>query len=399
MQFAFFLIYIVAILICGSINVGPFSLRIYMSVLMLAYIIYNKTTARKDPYKIRTDYIYLFIASIAMLGIALIINGGLDDFNFWERSLAYYLLCIICYFAVDCSVKKINQFDMVIFVISLILLLDSVVTILQSQNSPVGWGLGAVLSEVDDYSDYLLNHESFVGVSKIPGIFGHPVRNGFFLGVATPMLLIGITAKKKPKIFSLFYICLIALSLYSLLLLQQRAAFFLLLLILAFHILRTFFKHPLKYLLPLAAIIIIVEFVIPFNIGETEMGRLATMDNSSRTDLWSKAFTVFADNPFWGNLLQYNITADYSAHSMLLDSLVCSGIIGFIPLFSLFMKTITDSIRIAKQNINSYTNAFSYSVIISMGMGLYHNTSYLTGEVMIFLSLALMFKAQILTKR
>ena len=398
MQFVFFLIYVVAVLTCGSIKVGPYSLRIYMSLLMLAYLLVFRRPASEKVYIIRTDYIILFLVCIVMLGISLTINGGLVAFAFWEKCLAYYLLCIIIYFATDRFVKNNTHFDKLAFILSLIVVFDTVVTILQYQNNPIGWGLGAIFSDVEEFAEFLNDHDSFVGVSKLPGIFGHPVNNGFFLSVVCPMMLTGI-GNNKSFFRVLYFISVIVLTLIGLLLLQQRAAFFLVVIIVAYHFLRTLIKNPVKFILPAIVIAAIVFFIIPSNTGDIEMGRLASSDNSSRTGVWNWAFAVFLDSPLFGNILRYNQSAEYSAHNVLIDSLVDSGIVGFIPLFILYMKTVVDSLRIMLKTKNDYARVFSYSVLASMCMGMFHNTSYLTGEVIIFLSLALMFKAQCFSKK
>ena len=116
MQFAFFLLFVVSVLIFGSIKVGPLSIRVYMTVLMLAYLIIAKRPAGDKPYKIRTDYIAIFIVCILTLGIALTINGGLEAYGFLERCLAYYLVCVVGYFAVDLCVKNAKHIDIFVLI-------------------------------------------------------------------------------------------------------------------------------------------------------------------------------------------------------------------------------------------------------------------------------------------
>lgn len=400
MQFNFFLIFLVSVLICGSIRIGPLSLRVYMTILMLMYLIISKRPIGEKKYKVPTNYIYLFLICIGTLGIALLINGGLDEYAYWERCLAYYLVCVVAYFAVDYSVINKIRIDKIVFVMSLIVLLDAVVTTLQYQNNPLGWSIGSIFSNMDEFAYYLDEHLSYEGVSKLPGIIGRPVTNGFFLAVTTPMLLIGIGQKKsKKKIFDyireIFYILTIMLALLAMFYLQQRAAFFLVLVVIAFHFLNSFVGHPVKFMLPIAIIILVALFVMPSNIGETELGRLSDMDNSSRTGLWSSAVNVFLDNPIFGNIIEYKQAVDKTAHNFLLDSLIDSGLFGFIPMLYLFIKTLIDAFRILLKSNNYYPRVFAYSVLVSMGMGMFHNTSYLTGDVIIFISLALMFKANL----
>lgn len=401
MPFAFFLFFIIAVLMLGSVTVGPFSLRVYMTVLMLLYLLTTRKPMRERVYGIRRDYISWFLLALVMLCISLSINGGLEEFGFFEKCLSHYLVCIVAYFAIDRFVKEDFHFDAIVGVLSLIILFDVFVTVLQNQNNPIGWGIGIVFSSVEQvemFSDYLIDHDSFVGVSKLPGIFGHPVSNGFFLSVAAPMLLTAIGINKS-KIISFYYIATILVVMVAIFLLQQRAAFYLMIIVIAYHLLSLFVKKTSRFIIPVAVIIVLVTLFMPSSgADEIELGKLASSDNSSRTSVWTWAFTVFMNNPLFGNIIQYNQHADYSAHNVLIDSLVDSGIFGFIPLLYLYVKTVIDSLQIMFNTKSNYARVISYSVLISMGMGMFHNTSYMTGDVIIFISLGLMFKAQALSR-
>ena len=400
MQLVFFLFFVFAVLTLGSVTIGPFSPRVYMTVLMLAYLLLSKKQAYEKPLSIQRNYIRLFLICLFALGISLTINGGLQQYGFFVKCLSHYLVCVVAYFAVDRCVKNESHIDSFVAIISIIVVFDVIVTLLQYQNNPVGWGIGIVFSEesqIEEFTTYLADHQSFEGVSKIPGIFGHPVNNGFFLAVATPMLLTGI-GKNKSKIKSLFYVLSIVMTLVALTLLQQRAAFFLILLVLAYHIIRAFVKNPSRLFLPVTVILILALIVLPAYLGDFDWGRLSSTDNSSRTDVWKIAYTFIINNPLFGDLLGYNKVALYSAHNVFIDSLINSGIIGFIPLLILYLRTVIDSLRIMLRTHYNYCRVFSYSVMICMAMGMFHNTSYMTGDVIIFFSLALMFKTQALSR-
>ena len=396
MQIAFFLIFIIAVLICGSIFIGPLSIRVYMTVLMILYLLLNKRPVSEFPVRIRSNFIKLFIVFICALGFALIINGGLLEFGFGERCLAYYLVCVVAFYAVDRCVTKESNIDITLIIISALVFLDAGITILQYQNNSLGWAIGSFFSDLDKYSGYLDEHESFVGVSKLPGIFGHPVPNGFFLAAATPSLLAGI-GKKKGIVKTLIGISVIVVSLIALLFLQQRAAFFLLVLFIGFHYLREIVSHPVRFLILLALILLLLNTIVSIDVHSIELGRLASSDNTNRFKVWSEALSVFSHNPLFGNLIEYNRLTEYSAHNVLIDTLVDAGLFGFIPLIGLYFKTVIEALKVSLHSRDNYARVFSYSVLICMAMGLFHNTSYLTGDAIIFIFLALMLKASTLS--
>lgn len=393
MQFIFFLVFIVSVLTCGSVYIGPLSLRVYMTVLMLVYLFVNYSSSRQKRLKTRTDYIRNYAICIVTLGLSLLLNGGFEVYNFIYKCLAFYLVCIVAYFAVDVCVKEPKLFDKLIFVLTLIAVFDAVVTILQFYNTNIGWAIGSAFSNIDDYSGYLDEHDTFEGVSKLPGIFGHPVSNGFYLVVVAPMLLARFNGKQSvfKSISSLLFMVVIVVSLYYL---QQRAAFILLILVLVYHYLRDDVKHPFRVASLLLLGILIVYLIEPSFSTDPETNRLSTYDNSARLRVWKQAISVISDNPFFGNLLQYNMRAEYSAHNCFLDSLVNSGIFGFIPLFVLYVRTVLDSFKIMRHSQDIYARVFSYCVLICMAMGMFHNTSYMSGDVIIFICLACMFKSQ-----
>lgn len=405
MQFIFFLLFAVAVLICGAIKIGPLSIRVYMTVIMLIYLLVANRPLLEKRYRIRRDYIGIFLVCVVALGFALVVNGGVIEFAFFEKCLAYYLVCIVAYFAVDYFVKNESHFDKLVFVICLILLLDTTATILQYFQNPIGWGLAAIFADmetVNEFVGYFDRHEVGAGVSMYPGIIGLPVPNGFILSVATPMLLTGFTSK-KPKLIVFLYSITIISVLFALFVLQQRAAFAITVLVVAYHFLRSSMKHPGRFLIPIVAIILIVYNMMPSSIGGVSImemtGGLIDTENSVREGNWRIAFDIILRNPLFGNYIEYVQTTDLSSHNVLIDTLIDAGIFGFIPMCYLCIKTIIDSSRIMLKANDDYSKAFSYSVLSSMGMGMLHNTSYLTGHVIIFLSLALMFKSQAFSQR
>ena len=360
---------------------------------MLLHLLLTLRKGYDAKKRIRRDYVWFFLVCVATLLVSLLFNGGLDEYSYWEKCLAYYLVCIVAYFAVDTCVKNWIHFNKFIFCISLIVILDSTITILQYFNEPIGWIVGTIFSETEEFAAFFENHDSLVGVSLMPGIFGHPVNNGFFLGVTTPLLMAGI--RKDNSFFLWFYYAIvIIISFIACLYLQQRAAFFLLLLFIFYHFFKTAIKYPWVLVSTTLIMLFCLIFFLPDWINSIEMGRLSETDNSSRDSVWRIAYTVISRNLMFGNLVEYNKIAGYSAHNLFVDSLIDSGLFGFIPIFILVLKTLWDSLRFMLMSKDSYVKVFSYSVLTCMAMGMFHNTSYLTGDVIIFIVLAMMFKAQ-----
>lgn len=374
MEFVFFLLFLVAVLTCGSISVGPFSLRVYMTVFMILFLFSNRN---KNPgLSLNNNYIFLYLICIFSLFLSLFANGGLLEFGFINRCLAYYLVCIVSYLAVDYFVKDQCHFQKVILAFSFIIIFDSVASILQYQNNPIGWGVGLLFSDaesIEEFATFMDSHDSLMGVSKLIGIFGHPVNNGFMLSVITPVLMAGVDENSKIG-KKIYFLSVIILAVITSFLLQQRAAFFLLIIVLVYHLLRSFLNKPSRVFGVVFVIFIVLVLAGPFIAGFIESSRFADTDNSNRQSIWQDGFDIFKQNILCGDIVQYNKKSDFSAHNLFISCLAYSGLIGFIPFMFLYFKTVIESLRLVFFRDN-FTRVFSYSVLISMGMGLFHNTS------------------------
>lgn len=369
-----------------------------MTVLMALFLIVCGN--KKTQLSIKKNYLLLYVICIFALFLSLFANGGLQEFGFLNRCLAYYLVCIISYLAVDYFVKDQSHLHKIIIVFSFIIVINSVTSILQFQNNPIGWGIGLLFSDaagIEEYATFMDSHDSLVGVSKLTGIFGHPVSNGFMLAVLTPSLMAGVS-ENSHILKKLYFLIVIVLAIVTSLLLQQRAAFFLLIFVMAYHLLRNFMNNPARIIGVIFLLILSLVLAAPFMADFMESSRFLDTDNSSRQSVWQGGFDIFKHNILFGDIIQYNKRSELSAHNLFISCLAYSGLIGFIPFMLLYFKTILDSLRLMFLG-DTFTRVFSYSVLISMGMGLFHNTSYFTGEAIIFIVLALMFKSKIISQR
>ena len=401
MSYLFFIFFILAVLTCGSIGFGPFSLRVYATVLMLLYLLYSYRRGMKNKPSIDRSYVWLFLCFVGYLFIALVINGGLDQFNFFHKVLAFYLVCCVVFFAVDMQVNSYHQINILIFVLALIVLFDSIITLLQYLNHPIGWSIGTFFRGIEQFSDNAETYGVDFGRSILPGIFGHPVGNAFFLATCTPFFLSRFG--QGSGIFQrVFYLFVIILSIVACFYIQQRAAFFLLIAVIIYHMVRAlFFSRKRKLIFPFLALIILILGIYAIDFNHFEWGRLTDKDNSDRAVLWETASRVINESFLFGNPILYNSQEELSAHNIILDSFVTSGVLGAIIMSILYFKTLIVSFlsSFITKRYSLYTISFAYSVFICMIMGLFHNTSFYTGEALIFLSLALMLKSQELDKQ
>lgn len=386
-----FYIFILAIILLGSVQVGPLSLRVYATCLMGAYLILN--AIKKNGYigikRITKSYIILYIIFIIFMGIALLANGEFIEYGFIKKFLAYYLVCIIAYFSIEKFINTRKQLHSFIFFLSTIILFNNLITIFQFMDIPLAWLIGDVLGDISFSVEYLDNHDDIIGASITPGIFGGAVRNAFYIASVTP-LFYGMIRNESSIIKKIFYIIVILLSIVACYITQQRTAFALIILALLVYL---FFSMDIKYALGIISLGIIIALY--YNLNEIDMGRLTQFSNDDRRTLINDAINYIRVNPIFGGPVEFQKNAGLSSHNIILDSWIFSGFFGFLIMMVLYIKTVIDSIRSFFYGYKYASMGILFSalaVLNAMLYGLLHNTSYLTGSELVFIVLAIMLK-------
>ncbi|MDE7456089.1 MAG: hypothetical protein K2M96_05200, partial [Prevotella sp.] len=73
--------YLLAVVLGGSINIGPFSIRVIATCLMMVYL-FVLSFRKKQFVRIDRLYIGLYILFSFVIGFTLILNGEFDEFYF-----------------------------------------------------------------------------------------------------------------------------------------------------------------------------------------------------------------------------------------------------------------------------------------------------------------------------
>ena len=183
------LLYLFAVVTLGSFNVGPLSLRVYSTVIMLLYLfvnIYRFNSLNVIP--ISNTYIKLYILFLFIFFICLCITGDLVRIGFFRRLLAYDLVCIVTFFAIYLMVNSRTQLRQVVIFLLLICLFDAIVTILQVTGNELGWVIGRFIAPFDNAKEIAERNSEIVGISIAPGVFGNVVANAFKLTSFAPLV-------------------------------------------------------------------------------------------------------------------------------------------------------------------------------------------------------------------
>lgn len=397
MSSLFFALFVVAVLTCGSILVGPFSIRVYCTVFMMLYLLLFVRIKKRKELKIDRTYIYIYLIFISYMFFALLINGGGERFDYFHFVLAFYLVGIVAFFSVDSFVNNSKEINRLIFVISLIILVDAVISFLQYQNNTTGWIVGMIFGDVSEQMDYIDRHNGVgMDISLIAGIFGGPVNNAFCLATCAPLFMARITSVDNIKTpIKIYYILIVIMTVVSCFFIQQRAAFYLLLFVILYYLFKAL-VHRKTRIISVIVVLLLIIFLISLDFSSVDLGRLSSSRNDDRNQLMKSTSATISQYFLFGNPVEYYKREDLSAHNVILDSLVTAGVFAALIMSVLYLKTIIKSLRLIFNNKkgSEYTKAFAISVLIAMIIGLFHNTSYFTGHVLIFIVLALMLKSE-----
>lgn len=394
-KFLYYLFLVSAILF-GSISIGPFTIRVFATIVMVVFLFINRSSFFGNKLiPIPFSYISVYLMYLLFFFIALVMSGDIDRYDFFHRLIGMHGVCIVAFCAVCYFVNDKKMANQTCMVLLAILLVDSVVTIFQYLENPIAWAIGGVMGDISQAEEYLLMHDDSLGASIMPGILGGAVSNAFYIAVVAPLSFLYIY---KSKILGKFAIgSVFLLSFFASYVTQQRASFGLLLVFVLINVCYNVKRYRSFVWLVMLALMI-VSFFIYFDLTDDYWGRLTKTSSDDRKDLISYASTFVFDNWLWGGPIKYVKEAGVSAHNIIIDSIINAGIFGFIFAMLLYFGSLFNvarSITISffkKRNISLLV--ISFSMFICLIYGLFHNASYITGDVLVFIMLALFLKSK-----
>lgn len=370
---------------------------------MMFYLLIQNKSSKKSRFKsIETSYIKTFIVFIILMGCSLVINGEFFEYEFIKKSLAYYLVDIVVFFSLTFFISDKKDLSKLIFLLSAILLFNNIVTILQFQLNTIGWVIGQLFSDLTNDLAFLENHDDLHGISKAPGIFGHVVGNAFQIAIIYPLVLSNFFNRYNRFNTQIkIYLAIVCLSsVFACYATQQRTAIVLIAIASLLFSIIYFKKHTVFLFFLIIIGILFSEYIIS-TLDKIDWGRLNQKGDDIRENLQDQALTFLSDNLLFGGPMAFQKRAGLSTHSIFFDSFIFAGLAGGICLLYLFFKTLKTSFIVLRKSFKKYEYSFFFialSVFFSMMYGVFHNTSYLTGDAIIFIALAMMLKMNTFTQ-
>lgn len=392
-------------MVLGSFYVGPFSIRVYMTVIMMFFLLLKGLSSGgriSNSYPLPQKILVVYLLFIVFAAIALWANGEYSEFDFNKWILANYLNCFVTYFAIDYFISGRKELRAMWIFLILFGSVNAIITILQFMGNPIGKGIAMAFTTVsavqaDMLDEHGVNANLLLGEGLPIGLFGYVFTNGMMLSVLG-VLLMGKNDLNK-KLINIALVGLLLINVYASYATQERAAFFLLVFLIIYLIFSGSFSRKIK-VTSACLILIAVVYILPQLLLSDSLGRLTSVsfEEDSRGDIWSYAFEFLKENLMFGGPIAYSKKTEIAPHNFFLFVFIYYGLIAGIIISYMYLLMTWQSIRTLLGKKNILTRAFAAACCIYSAICLFHNASIATGDATIFILYALMQKSIIMDK-
>ena len=392
-------------MVLGSFYVGPFSIRVYMTVIMMLFLIIKGMTSRgsyQNKYTLSKKLLIVYLFFILFAALALWANGEYSEFDFNKWILANYLNCFVTYFAIDYFISSRKELRAMWIFLILFGSVNAIITILQFMGNPIGKGIAMAFTTVsavqaDMLDEHGVNANLLLGDGLPIGLFGYVFTNGTMLSVLG-ILLMGKNIFNK-KLINLAWVGLLLINVYASFATQERVAFFLLVLLIIYLVFSGSFSRKIK-VTSACIILIAVIYILPQLLLSDSLGRLTSVsfEEDSRGDIWSYAFEFLKDNLMFGGPIAYSKKTEIAPHNYFLFVFIYYGLIAGIIVSYMYIMMTWKSIRALLGKKQLVTRALAAACCIYSAICLFHNASIATGDTIIFVLYALMQKSILIDK-
>ena len=394
-----YLFYIVAFIMLPNYRVGPLSVRVYISILMMFVMFINSLRNQQNTYikNANKKYIVLYVAFLLFMTISCLANGEIYEMNYLNLLLGSYLIPLVVYYATLYYVRDEKAIKKVVVILGAIVIVDSIVTILQFYNNPIGWVTAAMFhgGNVAEWQENVINRfasaDSMIGNSYQVGIFAYGFINAAFLCSIPFLFLYPVFNSKNGQyhwFLKLFCLAAFSIGLIACFMTQQRAAFIGMCLLLVYLLVKFNKNKVLTYVIIIVGIIII-SFNGLSSLQSDSLGRVSSFDgmaNDSRYSIWTRTVDYLFQHPLWGGHIGLGI----DPHNLFLNAFVYGGFFGGVVMSFLVLSFSLDSLKIIVKKASSFRIFAAGALLVYTFSGLFHNVSIVDGSDLAFLFLALL---------
>lgn len=401
---AFFYLFLFASLVLGTFTVGPFSIRVYMTVAMAAYLIFMGRKNRRDTTRMPYEIIVLLTVYLVFTALSLSMCGEFYKSEYPKTLLSLYLNCYVTFFAFNHFIKSPKQLKTTIIFLISVLAFDCIVTILQYQGNPLGIGIALGLINDPEVRADILSGQGFSAATMFGkditiGIFNYSFINANYIAIVG-LLLLGVWESSKNKITRIVFLFLFVLFVIASFVTQSRTPFILLLLCSLFIILKGFLKKKAGIIVA-AGFILLLFIVIPLILETVDFGRLFESDNyvnDPRQKIWGYCMDFIGEHPMWGGPVLFEKTYNLAPHNYFLGAFINSGLLGGLLATIIYFRVLIISLPLFLKKHSMLVSSLAGAVLIYSAGSLFHNASIVSGDTMFYVIYCLMLKSQIIEK-
>lgn len=399
----FYCFFIFASIVLGTFNIGPFSIRVYMTVIM-AIFLFTKYKVHRT-YKIPKKFLLVFLLYLIVVAVTLSLNGEYAKYDYTKLLLSRYLNCIITYFATDYFIKDEKFFNKTIIVLISILSFNCIVTIFQYLGLPLGRAVALFLITSDEVKDEIASGQGY----DMASLFGEDLTIGFFnytfinanAIAVVGVLIVGYYSVAKKLFSKVILLSLLPLFLFACLTTQSRTSFIMFFL---FSIFLLFKKESNNAVWILLILIFIAVLLINLQdiIDSGSLGRILDsqkFENDPRKQIWADAQSFLEKNLLLGGPLAFLRINPLGAHNYFLNGFITGGLFGGLIASALYIQALWYSIRAILNKKSLLLSSLGASLMIYLINSLFHNASMISGDTMFFILFTLLLKAILFEKK
>lgn len=392
-------IFLISSILLNGLIIGTYSIRIYVSVIILIYLISNKA---KFPLKKEVKWYILFII---FYWIALNVNGEIKEINFFKYLFGRYLICLIAIYATSSMIKEPKTLYNIIVLLVIIGVINGIVSIMQFSGNSQALIITSILHPTEYYQERFESYGEFdsgLGIGVV-GLFGSIVKNGYLSSVFAVLSLYIYNYSKRIPIKIL---CLIAsfFLLYTVFLTQQRFVSIATALFFLFYFYQNKKMFFTLLIISIASFILFVDSESLFN--QENIGRLSNLYDETRIKLFNLSLQFISENLFFGGqmafarFLESNGLIVLSAHNIIFNAFIYSGVFGAFFVILVYFKMLIQGVKIilSKLHYNSTSFFIAGSLAIYLLNSLTHNASLVSGDEIIWILYIMLLKSNIFIK-
>lgn len=394
----FFFVYLFSIIVLGSLYIGPYSIRVYMTVLMLLFLLINTISRRKESKNnAPRSFIISYGVFVLFAGLALSMNGDFDYVNFPKLFLANYLNCFVTLFAIFYFVNNKHQLRQTFIFLSLLIGLDALITILQHYGDPLGQLVVLAFTNSAEYAAEFADNMGEIegkmfGLNAPVGLLGHVHANAIYIA-CLGLFPLFLFLKRERFLYNAFWFVVSAVCIYACFCTQERAAFILLLFFALFFLYKFSKRRARIGLLVLVGVFVFT--VLPTLLINDSLGRIISVESGQeeRNSIWTDALGFLSQNFLWGGPSAFNKINPAGGHNFFLNAFINFGlftaIIAIFIYFSMILNALVAYLKIKEEDVK----ILACEVLVFSAICQFHNASILTGDTLIFILYPLFLKA------